>query len=623
MRKGILVVVMLFLFFSTQVFARKSIATKNKIYLNFNQIEIGNLLEFISKELGKNIIYDGSLRGKVTIISSRPVDKKTVWKMITQAISLAGGVVFEEKGYIKVISKRELRENTPPVTQKLSYLGREPGILIYALKKLNPVRVIKVIRPLVSPRSYVSFIQGTSILVIKDYADNLAKIKKFLDQIEEEAEIPEIKIFRVKYALAGNILRELLPVLQSLANEKGLPFKIISDERTNSIIVYGNEEIFKRVEKILKALDIPQQETERNFYVIPVKYVSAEELAKVLRSLNITRLQIEKKGKVVHTSTRLHITADKSSNSLVVYATPREYEKIKELVDKLDVQRKQVLLATAVVEISLGKLRNLGIHWQAFGKYGGAGFGALSQTDIYNAVHQGNMVIGTFSPSGQTFSIGGVNLFFPDLLLLYSLLEEDSSFQILSNPKILTLDNTKAEIKVGESVPYTTGITYQANTLPTVSFEYRDVGLDLVITPHICGNSVRLEISQTIQEVTQVYRASQGSIDFVAPVTSKRAITSQIIVENGQTVILGGLISNKSKKQVSRVPWLSSIPLLGWLFKRHNLQEQKTTLFVFITPYIISSPEDLKKITEKHQLLAEDLKKFIDFSKKLSREMKF
>jgi general secretion pathway protein D len=600
-----------------------SFAKKNKIYLNFNQIEIKNLLEFISKELGKNIIYDGSLRGKVTIISSKPVDKKTVWKMITQAISLVGGVIYQERNYIKVVSRRLIREYTPETAKKLDYLGREPSILIYSLTKLNPGKVIRILRPLLSPRSYVSFISGTSILIIKDYADNLLKIRKFLKDLENEVAFPEIKVFKLKYALAKDVSRELIPVLQAFANEKGISFKLISDDRTNSIIVYGNKEVFEKVKEILKELDVPQEESERNFYVIPIKYVSAEELVKVLRSLNISRLQIEKKGRVIHTSSKLHITADKVSNSLIVYATPKEYEKIKELIQRLDIQRKQVLLATAVVEISLDKLRNLGVHWQAFGKYGGAGFGALSQTDIYTAVHQGNMVIGTFSPSGETFSIGGINLFFPDLLLLYSLLEEDSSFQILSNPKILTLDNTKAEIKVGESVPYTTGITYQTNTLPTVSFEYRDVGLDLVITPHICEDSVRLEISQTIQEVTQVYRASQGSIDFVAPVTSKRAITSQVIVKNGQTVILGGLISNKSKKQVSRVPWLSSIPLLGWLFKRHNLQEQKTTLFVFITPYIISSPEELKKITEKHKLLSEDLKKFFEFSKNLSQEMKF
>jgi len=618
-KKLVLILSILYLFCSSLPLWAK----KTKIYLNFDQVELKSLVQFISKELKKNIIYDESLRGKVTIISNKPVDEKTLWQMLSEAVSLAGGVIYQEDGYIKIVSQRKLRDTTPPSGKRPEKFFGEPYILIYSLSKLNPSKLVRILRPLLSPKGFVSYISGTPILVIKDYASNLTKIKKFIESLEKEKLLPQVKIFKLKDASANEVYRNLSPIIQTLVSEKGLIFKMVKDERTNSLIIYGNEEVFKDVEKILREIDVPVKDVERRFYVLPIKYSSAEDLAKVLKSLNLKRIPIDTrhKGRTFLTQ-GLQLTADKNSNSLVIYATKKEFEKIKELVEKLDVQRKQVLLATTVVEVSLSKLRDFGVHWQAFGNYGGISFGGLSQTDVYNAIHQGKLVIGTLSQSGETFSLGGVNLFFPDLLFLFSLLEESSSFHILSNPKILTLDNQKAEIKVGESVPYTTGITYQTNTLPTVSFEYRDVGLDLKITPHISGNTVRLEINQNIQEVTQVYRAMQGTIDFVAPVTSKREITSEVIVENGQTVILGGLVSNKSKRNDSHIPGLSSIPLLGWFFKRSNIQDQKTTLFVFITPYIISTPEELKRITEEHRLLAEDLKLLMDFTKKKSSKGK-
>jgi len=585
-----------------------------KFYVNFNQVDINDLIKFVAKQLNTNVVYDGSLRGKISIISYEPVSKKTLWKMLGEAVSLLGGVVYKEKGYIKITSERNLRKTTPLAGFKPPSSIAEPYVLIYRLKNLNPTKITRVILPLLSPKGLVNTIPGTSILVIKDFGENLKRIEKILKLIDTQANQELIEVIPLKHAYVGDVAREIRPIVQLLSTQKGTPGIVIEDSRTNSLIIYASPDVINKVKALAKKLDIEVATEERQFYVIPIKYASAQNIVTVIKSLHIRG--IAPHGRI-HNQNSFSITADKNTNSIVIYATPEEFEKVKSIISKLDVQRKQVLLATTVVEVSWSKLRDLGVNWQILGKYGGASFGGVSNLDIFNAIHQGKFVMGTFSPSGQTVSIGGVNAFFPDLLFLFSLLEEDSSFKIVSNPKILTLDNQKAEIKVGESVPYTTGITYQTNTLPTVSFDYRDVGLDLTITPHICGDSVRLEISQTLQEVTQVYRATQGTVDFVAPVTSKRAITSQIIVKNGQTVILGGLISKKNKAQYSHVPWISSIPLLGWLFKRENVQDQKTTLFVFITPYIISTPQQLKEITQEHEILAEDLKALLNFKERI------
>ena len=586
------------------------------VYLNFDQVEVKTLVQFLAKELGKNVVYDENLKGKITVISKKPVSPETAWRMITEALGLIGATVYKEDGYVKIVSSRHLREETPRLSSRPPS-DHEPCILVYALTRLNPARVLTMLKPLLSPRALVLHLPGTPILILKDYALNLARVKKLLETLERRPELPEVRVFRLKYASVEDLYRNLSPMIQTLVAEKGLTFRIVKDERTNALIVYGNREVFKEIGNLLRELDIPVESQGRRFYVLHLKYSSAEELAKVLRSLNLERIRLghQKTRRPFFPGAGLHIAADKSSNALIVYATPAEFEKVKDLVARLDVRRKQVLLATTVVEISLSKLRDLGVKWQILGTHGGAAFGGVSESDLYSAVAQGKFIVGALSKSGKTVSIGGTEFFFPELLFLFTLSEEDSSFRILSNPRILTLDNRKALIKVGQSVPYTTGITYQTNTLPTVSFEYKDVGLNLTITPHIVGNTVRLEIHQTIQEVTRVYRAQQGTIDFVAPVTSKREISSEVIVDNGQTVILGGLVSRKNQESFSRVPGFSGIPLFGHLFRRSQTRHERTTLFVFITPYIISSPEELKRITEEHRMLSEDLKTLLEFKR--------
>lgn len=595
--------------------------TDSGVYLNFDQVDVKTVVQFLAKELGKNVIYDETLRGKITVISKKPVDEETAWRIILEALSLTGATVYEEEGYVKILSNRRLREETPRMSEKPP-ARTEPYILIYALSRLNPIKVSQVIKPLLSPRGLVLHLSGTSVLILRDYAVNLARVRNLLDSLEKQPGLPEVRVFRLRYAPVEGVYRNILPLVQTLVSEKGLTFRMVKDDRTNSLIVYGNREIFEEIEAFLKEVDVPVESQERRFYVLRLKYSSAEELAKVLRSLNLERMRLDQKGnkKPFFPGTGLRIAADKSSNALIVYATSAEFEKVKNLVERLDVRRKQVLLATTVVEISLSKLRDLGVKWQILGTHGGAAFGGISESDLYSAVAQGKFIAGALSRSGREVSIGGSTFFFPELLFLFTLSEEDSSFRILSNPRILTLDNRKAEIKVGQSIPYTTGITYQTNTLPTVSFEYKDVGLNLTITPHIVGDTVRLEIHQTIQEVTQVYRAQQGTIDFVAPVTSKREISSEVIVDHGQTVILGGLVSRKSTRGLSRVPGFSSVPLLGHLFKRLSHNEERTTLFVFITPYIISNPEELQRITEEHRLLSEDLKALMDYNHRLLKK---
>ena len=196
------------------------------------------------------------------------------------------------------------------------------------------------------------------------------------------------------------------------------------------------------------------------------------------------------------------------------------------------------------------------------------------------------------------------------------LLEKGTGFNLISNPKVLTLDNQPAEIKVGQVIPYASGVKFDINGQPVITYDYKEVGLDLKITPTIAENNLRLTINLQVQEIVDFIRPQVGQLSYAVPITSNRQVNSDVVVENGQTIIIGGLINNRTISTVEGVPGLKDIPLLGRLFRRDTKTEDKVSLFIFLTPYVIEKPEDLSKITQEHQKLADELRKLLEKQEK-------
>ena len=272
------------------------------------------------------------------------------------------------------------------------------------------------------------------------------------------------------------------------------------------------------------------------------------------------------------------------------------------------------------MEASTKSLLDIGVRWQILGKRGGASFRGSTLTDIYSSFVSGNFLMGVFSEAGKTISIGGTDLFFPDLVLLFSLLESGSGFNIVSNPKVLTLDNQPAVIKVGQVVPYAEGLKFDINGQPIITYDYKEVGLELNVTPRISGDNLRLTIDLTLQEIIDFVTNQIGATSYTVPVTSNREVNSDVVIENGQTVILGGLVSTKTLRTMEGIPGLWRIPIIGRLFRRDVKQDDKTTLFIFITPYVVSSPEELSRITEEHRKLSEEIKRRLEEREKEKKE---
>lgn len=616
-----------------------------KVFLNFQNADISLVVKFMSELTGKNIVLDPNVKGTITISSAKPVSIKQAWDLFVMSLTLQGYGVVEDKNFVRILP---IAQAVPLAEPKKPATSADVILYLYTAENTQAQQLQQAIQPFLSPFAKVGVHSQSNTLIVADIAKNIEKIKDILKELDSPQRSLKVKLYPLQKAKAENVLQSLQGVLSTLQQQTGAPSVATISKDANAIVVVAREDIQAIVEEIIKTIDQSTQTTEdRSFYVIPLKFISAEELHKSLQSLltgvastvaqptpqyqvqpvDIKGLEtpLQKPKQLtpqpqpipsIQTKEGMRIGFDRGTNSVLIYATPQEFENLKALIEKLDVRRRQVLIAASVVEMSTSKALDIGVRWQAFGSKGGAGFGVGSLQDIYSSMLTGNFVLGFINNVGKTITIGGVNLFFPDLVLLFSLLEKGTGFNLISNPKVLTLDNQPAEIKVGQVIPYASGVKFDINGQPVITYDYKEVGLDLKITPTIAENNLRLTINLQVQEIVDFIRPQVGQLSYAVPITSNRQVNSDVVVENGQTIIIGGLINNRTISTVEGVPGLKDIPLLGRLFRRDTKTEDKVSLFIFLTPYVIEKPEDLSKITQEHQKLADELRKLLEKQEK-------
>jgi len=582
------------------------------VILNFDEVDIKTVAVNIAKLLNKNVLIDPKVRGKITLISNKEISYEEALELFSQALASQGYTLIVEGDVIKILPTNQ----GIPFTKIKSGEGGELVTIVYKLKNVSASQIVSSLRPFLSPYGRIAFHNQSNSVIITDYGDSVRKIKKILSALDSGKSGGRVNIYKLSY-VKPSYLAKLLNPLSTLSTKKyGEPVIISAVDEVGTLVVYAHAELQETIKGIISKVDTPDSlEAERSFYIIPLNFISAEELYDSLKSL----FQGVKGGKTSSSSrlttitlkTGMKIGIDKRTNSLILYATKAEYEALKEFVNKLDKRRKQLLLTATIVEASAKTILEVGVRWQILGSQGGAVFKGSSLQDIYNAFKSGQFIIGAFSQSGTTVSIGGIDFFFPDLVFLFSLLEQGTGFNVVSNPKILTLDNQEALIKVGQVVPFPTGIKYDVNGNPIITYDYKDVGLELKITPRITGNTIRLVINLKLQEITGYLTNEISGVNYTVPITSNRELNSDVVVENGRTVVIGGLISNKALRSTEKVPGLGNIPLVGRLFRYDRDEKDRTSLFIFLTPYVITSPQDLTRITEAHRKLADKLMKAI------------
>lgn len=471
--------------------------------------------------------------------------------------------------------------------------------IMVQLVPLSYVKAGYVVSPLKTaiPQIQISPIGNGSSVLLVGKAALLSRAVGVIRAIDAPDSIRTIKVCTLQYANA-KLLEAQLNAVAKDASSKLAGMVAVSDERTKRVILVGSSQNIREADRIIKSLDVPSR-TE-NFHVYRLKNADAKTVAEQLSQILSVAAKLSPDPKGAMPST---VVPDLPTNSLVFTATQEQFNSLKTILEQLDTQPKQVLLRGMIAEVSLNKLNSAGIDWAAwggdiFGSIVGAGNIQLGNTAVPSDIQTLYQSLITkeelVERNGSTYSV--TNTQGAGLVYAYiKLLNKFDAVNVLSMPRLMCTDNLQSSLQVGQVIPQLKGsLTNQTNTNSvTNSYEYKDVGLILTVTPHIrSGNLVALDIEQRIEDLLTTTNST-------TPITSKREVKTSVLVANGETVVIGGLIKEAEKELKNRVPLFSYIPLIGNLFKSQEKQREKVDLMIFLTPYILETPQHASKITNE------------------------
>ena len=707
------------------------------IQMDFQDVDLAVLVKFISELTGKNFIVDEKVRGKVTIISPSKISVDEAYLVFQSVLQVKGFTTVPAGSIIKIVPSKEAKSNTirtvnpngaPAATDE--YITR-----LIPLKYVDANNMISILQPLISPDGLLAAYGTTNTLIVIDTAAQTERLTKILMQLDVEGSEQGIEVVRLNYAFATDIAALLQQVLseqggagaagapttqpgaapdarlrRGAARTTGVPapgaagaitggttpersFKIIPDERTNTLILMAGPLETRRIKDLIARLDVPLPLGTGRIHVYYLKYANAFEMIGVLSSLigggggggvggfgmggrmggiggmrgsSFSRSSGSSRygggyggvggyggggygglggyggagsfgggfgqtgfgtsgsiggsrgstfggvggamggvGSVTGGATTpgqqqsqfqggVRLSADPSTNALIIDASPQDFETLKDVIEKLDVRRRQVYVEAIIAEVSLDKTRELGIEFQGVTELNnGVGIARTNLSGDINSLLQPANLSGLVlaAASNQTVTVNGITI--PAQQALLRALEQDTDANILSAPTVLTTDNQEAEIVAGQNVPFVASVaTTDVNLSNTFqSIDRRDVGITLRITPQISeGGSVRLDIFEEVSDVI-------STDPRLGPTTTIRSATTTVVAKDKQTVVIGGLIFDVQNKSQTKVPFFGDIPFVGNFFRYTNFRNRKTNLLVFLTPHIIRSEREQRNVS--------------------------
>ncbi|MBW6512315.1 MAG: type II secretion system secretin GspD [Desulfuromonadaceae bacterium] len=613
----------------------------DKVNLDFQDVELTKLIQVISEMTGRNFIYDDKVRGKVTIISPQPMSVNEAYQVFLTVLNVKGFTVVPSGTVNKIVPASSARENTLPTMENKKH-GEQYVTRLIPLQNIDAgLMASTVLTPLIPKTGNIVAYAPSNMLIITDTASNIERLMKIIAELDISSATEALEVVTLKHASATDVAQICTQVItqMSATPKRGRAARnvqtaggketsrIIPYERTNALIILATSDDLLTIKNLIAQLDQVPEQTRSNIKVYYLENADAETLAKTLNEILTGIVGQAPAGRAVKpgqpatpTTQPVTITADKPTNSLIINATPEDYETLQGIVAKLDVKRKQVFVEALILELSMGATTDLGLSLQgayALDKNGEYVVGAAlnrkegdpnlitNPTSLLTNAVNGVLLGGMFNLINISDGQGG-KVSVPALSALIGLSEDGSDVNVVSAPRLLATDNEEAEIIVGENVPVITerlsnGTTNVNNQLTqSVSIERKDVGLTLRFTPQITeGDQVRLNVYQEISDVS-------STNENVGPTYTKRMVRNTVIAQNGQTVVLGGLIKNNIVEGEIKVPLLGDIPLLGWLFKRKTTTESKTNLLVFITPKIIKNSTDMNAVTNSSKKAMDD-----------------
>ena len=642
---------------------RAAARSRAPVTVNFVNADVDAVSRAFAAMIGRQIAVDPRVGGQITVYSEQAISVREAYLTYLSALRGKGFAMVDNGGLLKVVPEAEAKIQTGTVSiGDVTTRGDQVITQIFNLQHQSPNNLVAVLRPLITANNTINANPGSGALIITDYASNLRRLSQIIAALDRPSDI-DIDLIPLKHAVAS----DLAPLVQSLVGSSGgrvarTPaaaaaaaggaVSVIAEPRTNALIVRApNSAQLTAVRATIAQLDIPGAGAgpAGGIYVVRLKNADALRLATVLRAAfagtggssaggggsapstgatgnsgapsaggngGSTQATAPVSGAAAP-STGGFIQADPATNSLIISAPEPLYRQVRAMIDQLDTRREQVYIESMIVEVSGDNAADFGFQWQGLLGQSGDQNGVIAGTN-FSARAGGNIIdinaaalAGasglTSNPLGEGFNIGLIRNFGGTYALaaIARMLQSQTKTNIVSTPNLITLDNEEAKIVVGENVPFITGQftnTGTATTSPFQTIERKDVGITLRIRPQIGeGGTVRMTI---YQEQSSVKETAAVGTSNAGPSTTKRSIESQVVVDDGQIIVLGGLIEDRFIESNSKVPLLGDIPYLGALFRSQSREKRRTNLMVFLRPVVMRSQEASDQLTvERYEQL--------------------
>ena len=589
------------------------------IQVNFEEVDIRTVLKTIGEITGINFILGKTVSGPVTVMSSTPIRLGDIYPFLQSILDVYGYAAIETDNAVKIVPKAEASKRNLQVR-----IGADPTSIpkndamvtqILPLKYTDASEVGTIVRTLLSTGAEMTTHPRTNSIMVTDTSANIHHIARIIEQLDVAGSKEKVVMFPLKHASAQVLSEQITRILNesqtvtpqpsrtrpgqlSNAQPSSKGPRVLPDERTNSIIVVAGEQDVETIRGLVAELDIPRPMGVDRVHVVYLKNADANDvgpsLEAALASMRLTD--------AVDASQQIQVTADDSTNSLIIVASPQDYEMVSQIIEKLDIVREQVLVEMMIMEVTEESLTQIGIDWATLDEAVAdsiRGFGVTNlgpRVDFLGGNLEG-LAVGAWKQTSDGVGIGAI----------LQALKRESAVNILSTPLVLTSNHRKATIVVGENRPFVVQSRVTETTdfiTPTVikSFEYKDVGITLEVTPHISQSGlIRLDIDSEFTKLLE--DITTGSSE--TPTTAKRNAQTVVTMADGATVVIGGLIRDDTSRIVDKVPLLGDLPIVGGLFQNQKDVLQKTNLLIFITPHVMTDQEQLQEVTkQKRQEMA-------------------
>lgn len=607
-----------------------------EVLLNFQAADLQAVVKAMSQMTGRNMLVDPRVRGQVTIVSARAMPVAAAYQVFLSALKAQGFTAVEGPGdSVRIVPVAEAKAAAPVNEQAGPPRGGEQVVTQVLIgQHVSVAQLQAVLRPLMSPTSQLSVYEPGNALIITDYADNVRRLMRIVERVDLPTST-DVTVIPVQHASAVDLSEMVIRLSGTgITTPGGVPgappsqiaaggdrFSVVADTRTNSILLRSdNPGRIEQLRTLIAKLDVPAR-AMGSTRVIYLRHAEAVKLVEVLRGM----LAATAAGAPGAPSSSLPgrppgapgaaqaslVQADEATNSIIINASDTVYNNLRTVIEQLDIRRAQVYVEALIAEMNADRTDELGIQWAGVTGVGQSTVGGFTNFPAANPSLAGAIVgpaAAAAASSGLTVAVLGKTITLPNGTTVQSLgalaraLTSNQLGNILSTPNLLTLDNYQAKIVVGQNVPFITGSFTTAATVatpaagavnPFQTIERKDVGLTLRIKPQISeGSTVRLEIYQEVSDVDTTTRT--GASDLI---TNKRSIETKVVVDDGATIVLGGLIQNTLSETTQGVPFLSEIPILGALFRFRSEEKKRTNLMIFLRPVIIRAPEDAYRVT--------------------------